>query len=38
MQLERIRIQNYKCLQDVNVEFRSPVQGEDTFLPICWWG
>ena len=32
MQLERIRIQNYKCLQDVNVEFRSPAQGEDTFF------
>lgn len=31
MQLERVRIQNYKCLRDVNVEFRSPAGEEEAF-------
>lgn len=30
MQLERVRIQNYKCLRDVTAEFRRP-PGEDVF-------
>lgn len=32
MQLERVRIQNYKCLRDVTAEFRSPAGEEDAFF------
>lgn len=31
MQLERVRIQNYKCLRDVSVEFRRPAGEEKDF-------
>ena len=31
MQLERVRIQNYKCLKDVDVTFRSPAGERDFF-------
>ena len=31
MQLERVRVQNYKCLRDVTVEFLKPAGEEDPF-------
>lgn len=31
MQLERVRIQNYKCLRDVDAAFRTPVQERGSF-------